>query len=183
LRRILLDLNVALDVLLERPPHARTSASLWARALVEGVAVVFPAHGVTTVSCIAARQRGPAVARRVVTDLMEVAEIAPTDAATLRQALALGWPDYEDAVCAVSAERTGCDVLVSRDPHGFRDCSTLVVDPITALSMMGGPGGASSVSEAGPSRPPRKTRPLDKQRKVEERRNVGIARRRLSSRR
>lgn len=56
-RRILVDLNVVLDVLLERAPHVEASAALWAaveRGELEGL---LPAHCVTTLHDLATRSR------------------------------------------------------------------------------------------------------------------------------
>jgi predicted nucleic acid-binding protein len=145
-RAILLDLNVALDVFLDRQPQGPVCAALWATALASNVRVVFPAHGVTTVFYLAARHGGRALARRVVSDLLEAAEIATVDAATLRRAAALGWSDFEDAVCAVSAEASGCDLLVTRDPRDFEHSPVLPVDPTTAQVLLG--GGTGGVAEA-----------------------------------
>ena len=138
MKRVLLDLNVLLDVLLDRRPHSESSLALWAEALRAEVQVLFPAHGVTTVYYVTARQRQAAFARAAVTELLTVASIAPVDEGTLRRALALDWPDFEDAVCAAAAEATSCDLLVTRDSAGFKDSPVLAVDPVTALSLVRG---------------------------------------------
>jgi len=106
-RRLLFDLNVVLDVLLDRPPHAAAAAAIWAAAERKQVDGLITAHGVTTNFCIAARQRDAAYARRVVGDLLTVFRVALVDHAVIRRALTLGWRDFEDAVCAAAAEATG----------------------------------------------------------------------------
>ena len=65
----------------------------------------------------------------------------------LRRALDLGWSDFEDAVCAAAAEATSCDLLVTRDAGGFKDSPVLVVDPVTALSLIHGGKGPDRVGE------------------------------------
>ena len=76
-------------------------------------------------------------------NLLAVFGAAAVDQAVLQRALALGWPDLEDGVCAAAAEAAGCDVIVTRDPKGFPD-SVLVpaVDTLTAVALLagGGPG-------------------------------------------
>jgi predicted nucleic acid-binding protein len=137
-KRVLLDLNILLDVLLDRRPHSESSLAFWAAALKAEVEVLFPAHGVTTVYYVTARQRQAAFARAAVTELLTVASIAPVDGQTLRRAIALDWPDFEDAVCAAAAEAATCDVLVTRDGAGFKHSPVLAVDPVTALSLLRG---------------------------------------------
>ena len=51
-------------------------------------------------------------------------------------ALALAWPDFEDAVCAAAAEASGCDALVTRDPDGYPNAPLPVIDPAAALSWL-----------------------------------------------
>jgi predicted nucleic acid-binding protein len=146
-KRVLLDLNILLDVLLDRQPHSEASLALWAAALRAEIQVLFPAHGVTTVFYVTSRERGAAFARAAVTELLTVAGIAPVDEGTLRRALTLGWRNFEDAVCAAAAEAAACDLLVTRDSAGFKDSPVLVVDPVTALSLIRGGKGPDGVAE------------------------------------
>ena len=136
MKRLLLDVNVVLDFILGRPPFAAPAAELWSLADGGRIAILLPAHGVTTVHYLAARERGGAFARRLIADLLLVPEIAPVDGLVLRRAVALGWPDFEDAVCAAAAEAAGCDLLVTRDPLGYRQSSVTAVDAPTALSLI-----------------------------------------------
>jgi len=55
---------------------------------------------------------------------------------TSSDALALAWPDFEDAVCAAAAEASDCDALVTRDPDGYLKASLPVIDPAAALSWL-----------------------------------------------
>ena len=146
MKRLLLDVNVILDFVLERPPFAVAARGLWALSEKKEVEAFVPAHGVTTVFYLAAGRRGAAFATRVVTDLLSVPAIAAVDGAVLRRALALRWPDFEDAVCAAAAEAALCDIIVTRDPKGYPNSPVLVVDPLTALSLLGAgpaPGGVA----------------------------------------
>ena len=49
--------------------------------------------------------------------LITVVAVAQVDGNVVRRALALAWPDFEDAVCAAAAEAGGCDGLVMSDPE------------------------------------------------------------------
>ena len=134
--RLLLDVKVVLDFVLARRPYADAATALWAAAEIGQIEAVIPAHGVTTVFYLAARERGEAFARRVVNDLVMVPRVAAVDGPVLRRALALGWPDFEDAVVAAGAEAAGCDWIATRDSRGFPDSPVPAVDPATALSLL-----------------------------------------------
>jgi predicted nucleic acid-binding protein len=132
-KRLLLDLNVFLDVILDRKPDADVAAALWA-AIERGQGHgMVPAHGVTTVFYLLEKARGPAFAREGVERLIRVFDVASVDDDVVRRALGFAWRDFEDAVCAAAAEASGCDALVTRDPDGYPNAPLPVIDPAAAL--------------------------------------------------
>jgi len=133
---VLLDVNVVLDVLLDREPHVEAAAALW--EAVEGghVKGYLPAHGVTTIHYLIRRERGPAFTARAVTDLLRVFIVAPVDGDVLRVAVGLGMKDFEDAVCAQSAAAVGCEFLVTRDPAGFKGSPVPILSPGEAVARL-----------------------------------------------
>jgi predicted nucleic acid-binding protein len=134
-KRLLLDLNILLDVVLDRA-EAAGAARLWA-ALERGKGRGFvPAHGVTTIFYLVSRAQGAAFARRATDGILRTFAVAPVDEKVLRRALSLGWPDFEDAVCASAAEICGCDAIVTRDPKGFVDSPVRIIDSPTALAWL-----------------------------------------------
>ncbi|MBT9560579.1 MAG: PIN domain-containing protein [Myxococcales bacterium] len=136
MKRVLVDLNVVLDVLLEREPHVHDSAAVW-RLLELGLARgLLSAHAITTLHFIAARARGPAFARRCISDVLSVFEVASVDGPVLLSALALGWTDFEDAVTATAAVSASCDALITRDATGFSQAALPVLSPRSALPLL-----------------------------------------------
>jgi predicted nucleic acid-binding protein len=98
-KRLLLDLNIVLDVVLDRAESA-SAARLWA-ALERGKGRGYiPAHGVTTIFYLVSRAQGAAFARRATDGILRTFAVAAVDEKVLKRALSLGWPDFEDAVCA-----------------------------------------------------------------------------------
>ena len=138
--RFLLDLNVLLDVLLDRSPHAAAASALWAeieRGRAEGFV---PAHGVTTIYYLAQRARGKKFADRALADLLSVFRVALVDEGVVRRALALGWADFEDAVCAESARTAQCDALVTRNPDDYAESVVPILDPHSAVAVVAATG-------------------------------------------
>lgn len=136
MRRLLLDVNVVLDVLLDRDPWGETASALWS-AIESGKARgLIPAHGVTTLHYLMRKGRGSAFADRGVSDLLSVFGVARVDANVLAAALSLRFADFEDAVCAAAGASARCDLLVTRDPAGFRGSPVEVASPGEALARI-----------------------------------------------
>lgn len=136
--RVLVDLNVVLDVLLDRAPHARDAAALWAFVESGGAEARIAAHAVTTLHYLVARARDRATADRCVADVVSVMAVAPVDDGVVRDALGLGWSDFEDAVTTCAAVRAGCHLVATRDPRGFRGAPLPVWDAAGALAALRG---------------------------------------------
>lgn len=133
MRPLLLDLNVILDVILDRRPGADAAARLWA-AIERGEGRgLIPAHGITTIFYLLEKARGTTFAREGVERLSAVFGIAPVTDTVVRRALVFAWPDFEDAVCAAAAEASGgCKAIVTRDPDGYPTAPLPVIDPAAA---------------------------------------------------
>lgn len=135
MKRLLLDLNVLLDVVLDRA-DGPVAARVWAELERGRGQGYIPAHGLTTIFYIVSRAQGRAFARRATEGMMRVFGVAPVNQDVLRRALVLDWPDFEDAVCAAAAESSECDAIVTRDPGGFLDSPVEVIDPAMALAWL-----------------------------------------------
>lgn len=130
--RVLVDTNVALDVLLERQPHFTASAAVWSAIEMGTAQGYLAAHGITAIHYLARRQLGIRRARRVIMALLQVFRVAPIDENTLREALDHEGNDFEDAVTAAAARLAECDAIVTRDPKGFRGTALPVLTPEAA---------------------------------------------------
>jgi predicted nucleic acid-binding protein len=136
MKRVLLDVNVVLDVLLDRAPFADASSAVWA-AVEQGEAEgLLSAHAVTTLHYLNARAVGVRMARGTTDALLSVFDVASVDSAVLNAALALNWTDFEDAVTAAAARRAKCDALVTRNPSDFKGSPVRVLTPSEAAAWL-----------------------------------------------
>ena len=136
MRRVLIDINVVLDVLLDRKPFADSSSAVWA-AVEHGEAEgLLAAHAVTTLHYLNARSVGARTARATTEALLSVFNVAGVDEAVLSSALALGWADFEDAVTAAAARRAKCDAIVTRNPRDFARSPVRVLAPSEAVAWL-----------------------------------------------
>lgn len=136
MRAVLLDINVVLDVLADREPFAADAGAVLAH--IEGGAVrgIVAAHTITTLHFLLSRHLGKRRAQRVLTDLMQILQVAPVDEDRLRHALGLNWKDFEDAVQAACAEKAEVDYLVTRNKADFKQSAVAPVTPAELLALL-----------------------------------------------
>jgi predicted nucleic acid-binding protein len=120
MKRILVDVNVILDVLLDRSPHAVASRAIWAAIELRWAEGFLTAHAVTTLDYLMRKELGAAGSRRALRALLRIFTVAGVDHAVIQSALDAHAPDFEDSVTAAAALAARCDLIVTRDPKGFR---------------------------------------------------------------
>lgn len=136
MKRLLLDVNVVLDVLLDRKSFADEAAAVWA-AIEQGDAEgMISAHAVTTLHYLNTKAVGTRMATETTEGLLSVFEVAAVDDAVLRSAVALDWKDFEDAVTVSAARRAKCDAVVTRNPRDFKGSPIKVLTPAEASAWL-----------------------------------------------
>lgn len=123
---LLLDINVILDVVFDRP-GAGASAALMARCGAQHQARL-AWHSVATLDYLIARERNATVAREVVGGLLQWARVATTGHDEAVAALALPMADFEDALQVAAAQACAADYIITRNGRDF------VRSPVAALS-------------------------------------------------
>jgi predicted nucleic acid-binding protein len=136
MKKILFDINVVLDVLLDRRPHVESSAAAWAAVETGASEGMLAAHAVTTIHYLLQKEMGSSKARRTVAAILRVFGVAAVDGVAVQEALQSPLPDFEDAVTAAAARLAGCDCIVTRDPKGFRGSTVRPLTPEAVLPLL-----------------------------------------------
>ena len=136
MKRILLDTNVVLDVLLDRKPYVDASAAAWASVETGVSEGMLAAHAVTTIHYLIRKEMGNAKAARTISAILRVFEVAVVDGVVIREALQLPVADFEDAVTAAAARLAGCACIVTRDPKGFRGSPVRPMTPEAVMPLL-----------------------------------------------
>lgn len=136
MKRILVDTNVVLDVVLDRLPHAQRSADIWKAVETRASEGLLAAHAITTIHYLIQKELGIDKARRLISEILRVFRVAAVDGPVIEEALRLSLPDFEDAVTAAAAWSSECDYIVTRDPKGFRGSPVRPVAPEAALPLL-----------------------------------------------
>lgn len=134
--KVLVDLDVLLDVLQRREPHFGASADVLSQARRGALEAVLPGHALTTAYYLIARFAGRAEADRAIDRLLRSFDVVAADRVLHLRARALAIRDFEDAVVAAAAERAGCDRIVTRNVVDFAASPVLAVTPDELLAEL-----------------------------------------------
>jgi predicted nucleic acid-binding protein len=134
--KLLLDINVILDVALKRQPWSVDAADLLT-AVEGGKAAGYAAgHTVTTIHYVMAKAQGAQAATLAITDLLRFVEVVAVEKADFLQAIALGLRDFEDAVQAACALKVGADYVVTRNEKDFQGLPVPARNPGSILALL-----------------------------------------------
>jgi predicted nucleic acid-binding protein len=134
--RVLIDLNVILDVLQRREPFYATSARVLACAEADIVEGWVAAHSLTTLFYLLAKYQSVARARVTLSELLSFLLVAAVDQAVIEQALNLPYHDFEDAVQMMAAVRSGVDYLVTRNVQDYASGPLPALQPAELLPLV-----------------------------------------------
>jgi len=127
--KIMIDLNIMLDILQERYPHYNASASTVSKVLNKELSGFLPSHALTTIYYITSKYSGKRKAEEVTDWMLDKFEISPADKSAFIRARVLQIKDFEDGVVASLAEAAECDYIVTRNVSDFTGSSIKAVMP------------------------------------------------------
>ena len=125
--RLLLDINILLDVAFQRPGEPAT-AQIIARCGREHEAWL-AWHSVATLAYLIERQHSVAQARDFVRGLLGWADVAVTQRSDAQRALDWPMPDYEDALQAAAAVACGAQIIITRNVRDFKGSPVAAMTP------------------------------------------------------
>jgi len=127
--KVMLDLNVLLDVAQRREPFYAASAAVLGQA-VEGLnRACLPGHALTTLHYIVAKHAGREAAGTLVDWVLAHLEVVPQDRTQFVRARSLKLTDFEDAAMASAAEVSGCELIITRNVADFGASPVPAVTP------------------------------------------------------
>ena len=134
--RVLIDINILLDVLQMRKPFYDASARLLALIEAGRIKGYIAAHSITTLFYLIQKDQSSAQARAHITSLLQFLEIAPVDQNIIEQALNLDYRDFEDAVQMISALQCKAEYLITRNIADYQPALLPVIQPVDFLGTL-----------------------------------------------
>jgi predicted nucleic-acid-binding protein len=128
MKKVLVDINVILDMLAKRNDHQSVVQiiDLCAKRVIKGHLC---SHEITTISYFMEKfSYSRNKATHIISSLLDVFTVIPATETVLRDALQSPIKDFEDAVIEVSAFRENVDCIITRNLKDFKpgriDCYT-----------------------------------------------------------
>ena len=134
--KVLIDANVILDVLLNRPPWVTDSQAVWDANHRQQIHGHLVATTITNLFYIARKLVGQSLALSGVRDCLAAFDVVPVDQTILQDAATLSGSDFEDNVTIRCAVTFGMDVIVTRNLADFTDSPVPAISPGELLNRI-----------------------------------------------
>ncbi|WP_234573069.1 type II toxin-antitoxin system VapC family toxin [Rhodohalobacter sp. 614A] len=133
--RVLADVNVCLDVLMDRKPFVEYSGRIFEEAEKGKIILMISGLSFDTLFYVMRPSMGAKKTTELLRLLCSHIEIGTIDDKVVRQAIEAGWRDLEDALQYYCALENDCDYLVTRNQGDFKskDKRVKIVSPKTCI--------------------------------------------------
>ena len=137
MKRVLIDTNIILDILLNRKEFLELSLAALKPLLEQKYHGFVAATTLTNIYYIARKEtKNAETAMMVVDKTLEWCKVAPVNRKVLDMARSSKMKDFEDAVQAAAAKNFGIDIVVTRDKEGFHHSGMQVYSPEEFLETL-----------------------------------------------
>ncbi len=133
MKKVLIDINIILDVLNKREDHESAARifDLCERRKIKGYIC---SHEITTLSYFMEKYKYPEEKRKlIITKLLDIFSTIPITEKILRNALNSSINDYEDAVIEASARAEEVDCIITRNIKDFNKDGIICCNALEAL--------------------------------------------------
>ena len=134
--KVLIDLDVILDVLQRRQPFYDISARVLAAVETGQVEGWIAAHSITTLFYLYTKHQSAEQARIKIGELLSILPVAAVDQTVIEQALTLPFRDFEDAVQMMAAVHADAQYLITRNVPDYKGGPIPALDPAELLTLV-----------------------------------------------
>jgi len=135
---VLIDTNIAIDVLIKREPFFENSRLVFLAAEQKFINGFISASAITDIYYVIKKfYKDKTTAKNLLkSHLMKAVDIAAVDGEVIAKALSLDWGDFEDCVQYNVGESISADYIVTRNPKDFEPGKINIVTPDEFLDII-----------------------------------------------
>jgi len=133
--KVLIDTNVALDILMHRADYDNsvTVFAMAEKALITGF---ISASAITDVFYVAKSKLGKKPTKEAIKELLQIFKPAAVTDTNIFQALDMDWNDFEDSVQYTVGEGLSVDYIITRNTQDFSSSNIPAVTPEQFLHIV-----------------------------------------------
>ena len=135
--KVMVDTNIWVDIVLNRPHFVAESKGVIMACLDDGDEVLIAANSLKDVFYFASKSAGTEAGYRAVELILGIATPAQVDGIVCRNAISLEQPDYEDGIVAACLLAERADAIITRDEGPFNELGVPKYLPTGFLSARG----------------------------------------------
>ena len=133
---LLIDANIILDVLLNRPEFVKDSSMIWKLCETEQLKGYVSTLTFANLVYIMRKQLTPEKIEEVFLKLNLIFEFVDFSASDIAKATELGWKDFEDAIQSVTASKIHADYIITRNVRDFTKSKVIAFTPTELLARI-----------------------------------------------
>ncbi len=133
---LLIDTNVVLDFLLNRPEFVKASSMIWKICETEQAKGYISALTYANMMYVMRKQLTSEQIEEVFCKLNLIFEFADFSSAVLERAVNMKWKDFEDAVQSATAESVHADYIITRNLKDFTQSKVMAFTPAELLARI-----------------------------------------------
>ena len=127
---VLIDTNVILDALSNRPPFNDNAQKIFYFAAKEKITASITANSVTDIYYLIRKHlQSPQEAKLILLKLFSLFQIIDVTGTDCEKALELNISDYEDALQIICAQKSAIDYIITRNLKDYSDSPVPVISP------------------------------------------------------
>ena len=126
-KKILLDTNVVLDFLLKREPNYGYAKAIIQEIVKDNVQGYVTASMATDIFYLLQKTNGKTFALESLVDLLTILDVLTVYKDDVYSALYSEWDDFEDALQAHVAIRSGMDAIITRNTRDYKKATNIDV--------------------------------------------------------
>ena len=120
MKKVLIDTNVILDFLFKREPNYKYAQTVISEIVVGRVQGFITASMATDIFYLLQKTNGKSFAYHTLADLLIILDVLTVNREDVYSALTTNWDDFEDALQAIVAIRSGMDAIVTRNTKDYK---------------------------------------------------------------
>ena len=129
MKKIFIDSDVILDLLLDRKPYSDDIAEIIEHSLKEKIIICVSSVTITNLNYIIARLENKNSSRKKTAMVLKLVKVENVGVSTVHKSMASKFSDFEDGVQNFCAEESKHQVLVTRNTKDYRESDLAIMTP------------------------------------------------------